>query len=422
MTRLEAAVRSAPPATSATTNGAPSNGAPTLFARVRFWVVLLAVLVAVAIGASAVLGARPGTGPALGASTTGPDGAQALVQVLRHQGVKVVTTSTLGETRKATGADPEHTTVFVYDAGSYLIGSQWKDLVDLSAHTIVAEPDPATLDAIAPSVTAEGANEDKTGVAARCDLAAFARAATVTPTGSSYSTSDSTATRCLPGAGGRGFGLLQATKSGRTTTILGATSALTNGVIESDDNAAFALALLGDSPTLVWYLPGVGDLSPGHGTLASLTPPWVTPSIALLAVAALAAAIWRGRRFGPLVVENLPVVVRSTETMEGRARLYARGSSRVHALDQLRIGTIARLASITGLPRSASVDEVTARVADLVGADPRAIRSVLVDIEPRDDRHLVALSDSLTDLERAASVAARGPATASPSGDSPHEH
>jgi hypothetical protein len=108
--------------------------------------------------------------------------------------------------------------------------------------------------------------------------------------------------------------------------------------------------------------------------------------------------------------------------MEGRARLYARGSSRVHALDQLRIGTIARLASIAGLPRSASVDEVTARVADLVGADPRAIRSVLVDIEPRDDRHLVALSDSLTDLERAASVAARGPATASPSGDSPHEH
>ena len=35
---------------------------------------------------------------------------------------------------------------------------------------------------------------------------------------------------------------------------------------------------------------------------------------------------------GAVVVENLPVEVRSSETMEGRARLYERGGLTVHAV------------------------------------------------------------------------------------------
>ena len=65
----------------------------------------------------------------------------------------------------------------------------------------------------------------------------------------------------------------------------------------------------------------------------------------LLLLVFLAAAFWRGRRLGPLVVENLPVVVRASETMEGRARLYQKSSARLHALDALRIGAIQRLAT-----------------------------------------------------------------------------
>ncbi|WP_286344238.1 hypothetical protein [Frondihabitans sucicola] len=192
-----------------------------------------------------------------------------------------------------------------------------------------------------------------------------------------------------------------------TTTVVGTSTALTNGGIADDDNAAFALALLGDHPTLVWYLPSIDDLPKGSGTLASLTPGWVTPSIALLAAAAVAAAVWRGRRLGPLVVENLPVVVRSTETMEGRARLYERGASRMHALDQVRIGTLGRLAGALGLSRGAGVDEVVFRTADLLGVDPRELRHVLVDADPQDDRHLLALSDSLRDLEAAVGRASK---------------
>jgi len=135
----------------------------------------------------------------------------------------------------------------------------------------------------------------------------------------------------------------------------------------------------------------------------------VTPSLVLLVVAALAAAVWRGRRLGPLVVERLPVVVRADETREGRARLYERAGARGHALDQLRIGTLGRLGALTGLSTRAPVDDVVARVAPLVRADPRALRHVLVDAVPGDDAELVRLSDSLLDLEQAVREAVRAP-------------
>jgi hypothetical protein len=111
--------------------------------------------------------------------------------------------------------------------------------------------------------------------------------------------------------------------------------------------------------------------------------------------------IWRGRRFGPLVIENLPVTVRASETMEGRARLYQRSSNRGRALDALRIGTVSRLATAVGLSRHASVPEVAATVAGLTGRDPRIVRDILLDAHPRSDAELVSLSDQLLDLEAA---------------------
>jgi hypothetical protein len=120
----------------------------------------------------------------------------------------------------------------------------------------------------------------------------------------------------------------------------------------------------------------------------------------LLGIVALAAALWRGRRFGPLVVEDLPVTVRASETMEGRARLYQRSSARRRALDALRVGTVARLASALRLGRAASVEEVAWAVADRLRRDPQQVRQLLLDADPATDAELVRLSDELLVLER----------------------
>ena len=95
----------------------------------------------------------------------------------------------------------------------------------------------------------------------------------------------------------------------------------------------------------------------------------------------------------------MPVTVRASETLEGRARLYQKASARGHALDALRIGTISRLAVLCGLPTLATVDEVIAAVAAITGRALPELRSLLLDDVPSSDAQLVRLSDGLRLLE-----------------------
>lgn len=133
----------------------------------------------------------------------------------------------------------------------------------------------------------------------------------------------------------------------------------------------------------------------------------MTPLAVLLVLVALGAMFWRSRRVGPLVVENLPVVVRSSETMRGRARLYERAGARLHALDALRIGTVSRLATACGLSRLASVDEVADAVAARTGRDRAEVAGILIHRIPQNDAELVRLSDELLQLETDTEAATR---------------
>ena len=119
----------------------------------------------------------------------------------------------------------------------------------------------------------------------------------------------------------------------------------------------------------------------------------------LLASPGSAAGIWRGRRFGPLVAERLPVTVRASETTEGRARLYAQSRDSLHAADQLRIGVLERLARLLSLGAGASAQEIADAAAARAGIDRTAVRAVLLDDLPSTDADLVDLSVRLRQLE-----------------------
>ena len=81
-----------------------------------------------------------------------------------------------------------------------------------------------------------------------------------------------------------------------------------------------------------WLEDGRGQTPAGHAISFIRDPrDFTLPVIVLLLTAGLAAAIWRGRRFGPLVPERLPVTVRAAETTEGRARLYAHARDAVYS-------------------------------------------------------------------------------------------
>lgn len=150
-------------------------------------------------------------------------------------------------------------------------------------------------------MTEAGPSDDDV-VAPRCDVEILSRVDRVDAGGVAYAIDDSAArdsgtAACLPTDAG--LGLVELAGPDATVTVVGATTALTNEAVGSDDNAAYALALLGGSPELVWYLPSATDLPEGEGTLATLTPSWVTPALVVLLLTGVAAMVWRGRRLGP---------------------------------------------------------------------------------------------------------------------------
>ncbi|MEY2847946.1 MAG: hypothetical protein RI885_611 [Actinomycetota bacterium] len=400
-------------AATATNRSAPVDGrtvvTPTVRASLRsarFWVVAVVLLLALAVGLSLITGVASSSEP-LDPESAAPEGAGAVVEVLRQQGVSVVVTESLADTRAA-ASDPATTTVLVHDPDAFLGDEGWSALPEIAGSLVLLAPDFEVLDELAPGVLSAGSPDDDVLEAGSgdggCDVVAARRAVTVSPGGDSYRVDPDVApgaATCLRSdseGADDAFSLVRVDGGTASVTVLGATDALTNQVITEEGNAALALGVLGQTETLVWYRPGILD-SPDVVDPSEYTPAWLTPSILLLTLAVIAAAVWRGRRFGPLIVENLPVVVRSSETMEGRARLYQRGSARLRAIDALRVGTLSRVAARCGLPSTASVDEVIAAVATVVGAEVGVIRSLLLDDLPRGDADLTRLSAQLADLE-----------------------
>jgi len=378
---------------------------PTARVRVRRWVYWVAaftgVLIIVVIGM--LFNGSASLGGGLEADNAGPAGAKGVAEVLRQQGVDVTITSTLDATEDAI-TDPATTTLFLYDRDAFLNEEQYEKATGLADTLVLLDPSYMAVDAAAPSVALAGLAEGT--VTAQCDVFAATQADEIASDGVGFRIvgDDALAEGCFP-SNEKGsddvYSLVRIEEPAKTVSVLGSVSALSNEFIGDRGNASLALNLLGENKSLVWYIPGIGDLlGETAPTLGELSPPWVTPTILAILLGGITAAIWRGRRFGPLVIENLPVVVRASETMRGRARLYQANSSRLHALDALRIGTVTRLAAACGLPRVADVDDVIATVARVSGRDIHSVRSLLLDAHPETDRELVSLSDDLLELER----------------------
>ncbi|PPF65193.1 DUF4350 domain-containing protein [Clavibacter michiganensis] len=374
--------------------------------RAGTWIALAALAVLVALASLAIGGAaRPGD--ALAPDNPAPGGTQALARVLAAQGVDVTLAGTFAEARAAVG-EGDDATLVLGPTSDRLDDDRLAEVGRLTTRTVLLSPDFRTLRAIAPDVAAGGAAEsDDRALDARCALPAAVAAGSVpddAPVFRLVGEDASAVVTCFPDDTGDAFALLEVPAvlaPGGTVVVLDADPVLTNDRIGEQGSAALALGVLGERPRLVWYTPSPDDAAAdAPPTLGQLTPGWVTPAILLLGAAALAAAVWRGRRFGPLVVERLPVVVRADETAEGRARLYLRADARGHALDALRVGTVDRLATTLALGRLASVDEVAAAAAAAVGEDPAGIRALLLDTRPRTDRDLVDLAGRLAALER----------------------
>lgn len=331
----------------------------------------------------------------------GPGGMQALAQILRQQGVTVDVVRTRAEAERRL----DTTTTLVMSDPYTLSDAGVTGLLDAAHDVVLVSPSARMLRMLDLGRYASGPSPAT--VRAECDVAAFAHVGTIAP-GQLFVPS-SGVTACFGDAAGAAV-LIADDDRGRRAIVDGV-ALFTNDRLAERGNAALGLALLGAQPHVIWYVPSFDDSDRTDvdvpKSLADLTPGWVSPVVALGMITALLAAVWRGRRFGPLVAETLPVTVRASETMLGRARLTAKAADAAHAAEALRAGTLARLALRLGLAARADPGAVADAAADRIRADRAGCRALLVGPLPGTDAELVPYARRLAEIETAVENAVR---------------
>jgi hypothetical protein len=333
-----------------------------------------------------------------------PSGSRAVAQLLAGQGVSTRVVTTLDEARTAVGSD----TTLLVAAPDQLTDRQQRLLHQAAqssgGRTILVAPD-ASAGALTPGVSAEPATSFETTLAPDCELPAARRAGTADTGGIRYRTSDARADSCYPSGGLPTVLRLPAASGNGDTVVLGAPDILYNDRLDEQGNASLALQLLGSRSHLVWYLPSLSDASAtdsgGQSFLDLLPSGWLWGTLQLFVAAAL-AALWRARRLGPLVPEKLPVAIRASETVEGRARLYRKADARDRAADALRSTTRTRLAPLVGVPlaQAHAPETLLPALSAHLHGDGQSLHSLLFGPPPGDDAALIALADQLDALER----------------------
>ncbi|MGW7818942.1 DUF4350 domain-containing protein [Streptomyces puniciscabiei] len=368
-------------------------------------ITLAAVLILVAAVAMAAVRSTDRHGE-LDPRSADPYGSRAVAQLLADRGVSTRVVTTLGAARNAAGAD----TTLLVAVPDLLTNRQQAQLhkatVATGGRTVLVAAGSSSVERLAPGVIADPATSSATTLAPDCTLPEARRAGSADTGGIRYTTTRPDADRCYPSA--RLATLLripEASGSG-DTVVLGAPDILYNDRLDKQGNASLALQLLGSRPHLVWYLPSLSDASATaggdrKGFLDLLPSGWLWGTLQLF-IAAVLAAFWRARRFGPLVPEKLPVAIRASETAEGRARLYRKADARDRAATALRSATRIRLAPLVGIPvTQAHMPEalLPALAAHLTG-DQLPLHPLLFGPPPGDDAALIALTDQLDALER----------------------
>lgn len=348
----------------------------------------LAALTAVAAFGAYLTAPRPGG--LMDPASTGHQGAHALVALLRDRGVDVVVAGSVADAERA--AQPD--TLLLFAQTQHLPDNALlRRLAKTPGDLLVVEPTSRARAALTPDLRIGGVSTFDHNP--NCALREADRAGSVQFGPSNTYDADRPLTSCYDGV------LVRYRDGTRTVTVVGNTGFMTNGNLLRAGNAALAMNLAGARSRLVWYAPQhIEGEQQAAATLFDLIPDKVSWIVLQLWVVVILLALWKGRRLGPLVAEKLPVVVRASETVEGRGRLYRSRRAHDRAAEALRTATLQRLLPRLGLAVNAPAPAVITAIAQRGGVSPESVRHILFGPPPHTDTDLVHLAQALDDIER----------------------
>jgi len=379
---------------------------PTVRARLRANRGMLVVGALVVLGALLLALAQSSrTVGLLDPDATDPTGSRALSVLLQGQGVTVVRVTTAQAAADAVAATTDSTLLVAPTAP---VSDQMLATVQAvrPTYTVLVMPDDVLLSAYAPWASMSGVRDSTDETPTGCDWYVATRSGALPAVGATFTTGRDDVSSCWGGGvidTGRGGATGVAGATG-VVTLVGMAQGLTNKHLAESGYAAMALGILGRAHTVVWWLPSAADpqqfADASDVSISDLVPSWVRWALLQVVLAMLVVVWWRGRRLGRVVVEPLPVVVRATESVEGRARLYRRGHARGRASEALVEASLARLRARLALPRTTSPDVVVAAVIARTGRPATSVAALLTPgSPPSDDAGLAGLADALDALE-----------------------
>jgi len=184
-----------------------------------------------------------------------------------------------------------------------------------------------------------------------------------------------------------------------TVVSLGSPALFTNARLDAADNSVLVERLLGSGRAVTVLrteqLPGTG----GQGLL-DVMDPRVRFGAWQVVVAAVLLALWRGRRFGPVVEEPLPAEVPGSRLVRAVGDLLRLSGDSSAAARTLRGDLRREVADVVGAPIALPVEDLVALLVARTGLPVEQLRDALVDSLVDGDDELVRLARTIEEVHR----------------------
>lgn len=192
------------------------------------------------------------------------------------------------------------------------------------------------------------------------------------------------AATCGP-AGTGAYVVVQDEGAGRVVSV-GGPDAFTNRHLDEADNAVLVAALLApDAGSRSAFLRPTLLVGNGDQGLVDLVGTPVRAALVQLVIAFLLVALWRARRLGRPVLEPQPVPIESSELTEAVARLLARAQHPARAAAVLRDRARRDLSGPLGLALDAPAVDVVDAIERRTGLSADQARRAAIDPVTTDD-------------------------------------